>query len=108
MYKSLILSWLIALMTSLVTVFIYPHQPDIATVDISAITTDFIKEEAKKAQSTDEKEEAIRAYSHALESAIETLVSKKNVVLVPKEAVIKGASDYTLALKRLMSLEKKP
>ena len=108
MFKTIITCILTTLIT---TVFIngafYKH-PSIATVDILSITSQFIKEEAKKNHSNSEKEIAIKAFSHRLETALEELSQSKSLVLLPKEAVIKGSADYTALLMNLSTSELKP
>lgn len=82
-----------------------PHLPQIATVDIAAITEQFIKQEAQKNLSVQEKQQAIQSFSHALEESLEQLSASKSLIIFPKEAVLKGAKDYTPALKQMMHLE---
>jgi len=87
--------------------FFVNHMPQIATVDIAAITEQFIKQEAQKNLSPKEKQEAIQTFSHTLEESIEKLSTTKSLVIFPKEAVLKGAKDYTPDLKQMMHLESK-
>ncbi len=111
MYKQLmsrIYPGLVAILTSQIvsSSIIYlmlVSKPTIATVDVMAITTQFIQEEANKNHSKQEKEIAIKAFSHQLEAALQTLSQSKNLILLPKEAVIKGGKDYTVALHHMMT-----
>lgn len=80
---------------------------EIATVDIVSITSQFIKEEANKGHSNLEKEVAIKAFSHRLEQALNDLSHSKSLILVPKEAVIKGSHDYSAVLIAMLNLEAK-
>ena len=108
MYKMIVLT---AVITSLVmnsVFYIVTRKPTIATVDIVAITTDFIQKEARKNHSNHEKELAIKAFSHRLETALDELSYSKNLVLLPKEAVIKGSPDYTTMLSGIVAEELKP
>lgn len=108
MFKTTQTSVLAALITSvLINGFIYwvAKRPNIATVDIVSITSQFIKSEAQKNHSNLEKEVAIKAFSHRLEQALNDLSHSKSLVLVPKEAVIKGGSDYTDTLIAMVALE---
>ena len=108
MYKMIVLT---AVITSLVmnsVFYIVTRKPTIATVDIVAITTDFIQKEARKNHSNHEKERAIKAFSHRLETALDELSYSKNLVLLPKEAVIKGSPDYTTMLSGIVAEELKP
>ncbi|HAT8125974.1 TPA: hypothetical protein JA337_03590 [Legionella pneumophila] len=110
MFKATQVSLLTALITSvLVNGIFYSalRRPDIATVDIVSITSQFIKEEAQKNHSNLEKEAAIKAFSHHLEAALQDLSQSKSLVLLPKEAVIKGSTDYTATLMTMIKLEHK-
>lgn len=102
---------LVAFVTSLVMNAIFHvvfKKPTIATVDIVAITSEFIKKEAQKNHAEDEKKVAIQVFSHRLETALTTLTQKKNLVLLPREAVIKGGVDYTQTLENMIAVELKP
>lgn len=108
MFKPTHITVFIAIASSLVmnTIFYIATQPPvIATVDVVSITSQFIKEEARKNRSNHEKEVAIRAFSHHLETALYALSKSKSLVLLPREAVIKGSPDYTTTLMTIMSLE---
>jgi hypothetical protein len=48
---------------------------------------------------------AIKAFSHRLEQALDDLSHSHALILVPKEAVIKGSPDYTSTLMKLVGLE---
>ena len=77
----------------------------IGTVDIVAITSDFVRSEAKKNHSKQEKEVAIKSFSHRLETALSDLSRSRSLILVPKEAVIKGGTDYTPTVLSLIQKE---
>lgn len=105
MFKNILISILAASVTS-IGLGLHAFSPKIATVDVLAITSQFIKQEAQKAQSPLEREAAIKAFSHNLESSLQQLAHSKSCVLFPKEAVLTGGLDYTAQLKSLM--EKNP
>lgn len=77
----------------------------IGTVDIVAITSDFVRSEAKKHHSKQEKDVAIKSFSHRLERALSELSRSRALILVPKEAVIKGGTDYTQTVLSLVQKE---
>lgn len=81
----------------------FNKQPTIARVDIAAITEEFIQQEAQKNHSNKEKQQVIKAFSSRLEGALEQLSYKKSLILLPKEAVIKGSVDYTETLRIMVS-----
>jgi hypothetical protein len=110
MFNTTKVALLSALFTSLLVNGIFYstlRQPEIATVDILAITSQFIKKEALKNHSNPEKELAIKDFSHRLEQALSDLSHSKALVLVPREAVIKGSPDYTSVLMDRVGLESK-
>ena len=110
MFKIIMSAVLAALITTLFIngVFYWAaKRPDIATVDIVSITSQFIKEEAQKNHSSLEKEVAIKVFSHRLEAALQDLSQSKSLVLLPREAVIKGSTDYTATLMTMIPLEPK-
>lgn len=77
-----------------ITVWLMQPQ-HIGTVDIVAITSEFVKHEAKANHSKQDKEKAIKSFSHRLEASLDRLSSANSLILLPKEAVLKGSRDYT-------------
>ncbi len=68
---------------------------NIGTVDIVAITSEFVRNEAKNNHSKQEKETAIKSFSYRLEASLNELSRSQSLIILPKEAVIKGGTDYT-------------
>lgn len=90
----------------LIGIWICSNKPkEIGTVDVVAITSDFVRNEAQKHHSKQEKEAAIKSFSHRLENALSDLSHTKSLILVPKEAVLIGGKDYTQAVLALMQQE---
>ncbi len=105
MFKAIYTTVIVAFVISLITnscFYLASSRHEIATVDVLTITSSFIKEEAQKNHNAAEKEVAIKAFSHNLEGALQRLTTSKNLVLLPREAVIKGSPDYTDTLKSMM------
>ncbi|ARM32540.1 hypothetical protein B0B39_02910 [Legionella longbeachae] len=89
-------------------IFLFYKQsaPEIVTVDIAVITESFIKQEAQKNLSPQEKQQAVKRFSFQLEHALDELVhAHKHFIIVPKEAILKGAKDCTNQVRNLMHLE---
>lgn len=110
MFKTTKVAILAALFTSILVNGIFYsalRRPEIATVDILAITSQFIKNEAQKNHPNPEKELAIKDFSHRLEQGLNDLSRSKSLILVPREAVIKGSPDYTNDLMEKVGLESK-
>lgn len=95
--KNLFLSLGASIASSCITAFIVCNvcQIQIGLVDIGFITKEFIKKEALSKHNSSEKQIAIRAFSHQLETSLEALSHNKSLILLPKEAAVKGGRDYT-------------
>lgn len=105
MFKPIYTTVISAIVTSLIThtfLDFLSAKQQIATVDVLSITSSFIKEEAQKNHNAQQKEIAIKAFSHDLEGALQRLALTKKLVLLPREAVIKGSLDYTDTLMSMM------
>lgn len=90
----------------LIGIWIWSSKPkELGTVDVVAITSDFVRSEAQRHHSKQEKEAAIKSFSHRLENALSDLSHTKSLILVPKEAVLIGGKDYTQAVLVLMQKE---
>lgn len=101
--RYLVLSFLCCLLVNAVLYWV--QNPTLATVDLTTITQTFIQQQAKKKQSDAQKRLAIKAFSHALDQSLIKLSNSKHLILLPKEAVIKGGKDYTALLQSMMARE---
>lgn len=111
MYRTVFVASLVSLVTALlvsVLFFSILGKPDIGTVDVAKITTLFIRQEATKNHTHAEKEQAIREFSASLEHSLAMLSKKHSLILMPKEAVIKGGRDYTEHLIAMIAMEQTP
>lgn len=75
--------------------FQHTSPTKIGMVNITAMVNSFIKETAQQSLSADEKQKKIAQFSDALQKVMTTEASEKNMVLIPSEAVIAGATDMT-------------
>lgn len=103
MLKAIFINILVSITVNMIFYCLYPI-PAIATVDVLGITTSFIQEAVHKKS----KDSEIKAFSQNLEKNLEKISHKKSVILLPKEAVLKGSSDYTALLQEMMLQEKRP
>ncbi len=67
----------------------------VAIVDITGLIHQFVRVESKLPHSATEHQAHIQAFSEILEGTLQTIAEKKNVILVPKEAIIAGGIDLT-------------
>lgn len=104
MYRSALVSLGISILVNSLFYAVL-KQPEIATVDIVSITSEFIKTQALKKQTKPEREAAIKTFSHQLEGSLAELSSNKRLILVPKEAIIKGSKDYTAVLRDKVGMD---
>lgn len=69
--------------------------PVIATVNMTGLEDSFIRETAKQALTTAEKQQKVTAFAKSLNEAIAQLAKQKHLVIVLSEAVIAGSPDLT-------------
>ena len=67
----------------------------IGVVNITGIADDFIKTQAQSGLSPEELKKRVQSFGVALETTLHDVGAKRRVVLMPAEAVITGAKDYT-------------
>lgn len=82
----------------LLQVIIQKTQPNIATVNITAIQDSFIRETAKQSLSKEEMERKVTLFSSQLNQTIHKISKENHVTLFLTEAVISGSKDYTQAV----------
>lgn len=78
------------------------HHAVIATIDITNMTQSYIKETANQSLSMQEKQERINRFASLLTKYTEQLSTQKNVVLLPREAVISGGNDLTQQVSEML------
>lgn len=107
-YISIIKGYLFGLLGAL-TVFSVAHfygsKPvKIATVNITGIVDEFIKQESAKHIPEQTLKADVKHYGDLLEKELKLFSRETNLVLLPSEAVIAGGHDYTTIInKRLAS-----
>lgn len=74
--------------------FVFPPQR-IATVDLTGIVHRFTTDEVKQHLNPIELKERMKKFGSQLESVLADICKSHHVVLVPRQAVIGGARDYT-------------
>ncbi len=67
----------------------------IGVVNITGITDEFIKTQSRNNITPEELKKRVHAFALSLEKGLHTIGTKNQVVLMPAEAVITGANDYT-------------
>lgn len=92
-----------ALIVWLMLLFLHPqHETRVATVNITGIVNGFIKSQASLHVSQDVLNARVKDFAKTLDDTLHTVASEKHVVLLPSEAVIAGAADYTDVVKQKM------
>lgn len=78
------------------------ENPRIATINITGLVDNFIKTEVKtkKDLPPDEVKKLVQTFGATLEKTMQGLSSKYHLVLMPAEAVIAGAPDYTVIVQK--------
>lgn len=87
----------------LLVLHIYEPMPRIGTVNITGIVDQFVKSQAKEKLPATELKKRIEVFSTKLAQTMHVLSSKQNIVLMPAEAVIAGATDYTPTVQKYLS-----
>jgi len=106
-----IYQFLLGALGALCVLFIYHaleghQQPRIATVNLTGVVNNFIKAQVGQQLSQEEQQRRVKAFGSSLEKTMKEIALKHHVVLMPSEAVIAGARDYTPVLQqRLTSLQ---
>ena len=70
-------------------------EPHIGTVRLNDLTAEFLAASVRGADAPEAAAQAARTWGAALENALESVAERHGVVLLPAEAVVAGASDYT-------------
>jgi hypothetical protein len=78
----------------------------IGVVNITGIVDQFIKTQAKENISAIELKKSVLVFGANLEKTLHELSNKKHVVLMPAEAVIAGATDYTPTVLKSLNVNK--
>lgn len=84
--------------------FVYDHvrNPRIGVVNITGIVDEFVKTEAKNILPPEELKRRVQIFGTSLEKVLRGISIKKRVILMPSEAVIAGAKDYTQEAQKLL------
>lgn len=83
--------------------FFFSTPTKIGVVNITGIADAFIKTQAQSGVSSDELKKRVQSFGNVLEKTLHEVGAKKHAVLMPAEAVITGAKDYTSEVQKLLS-----
>lgn len=98
------LSGLLGALTVFAVVHYYDAKPSkVATVNITALVDQFIKQEAKKNLPQEVLKSEVKAFGKTLEMELQKFSKNHNLVLLPSEAVISGSKDYTVIVRERMA-----
>ena len=90
----------IALVVFVLCIYDSYHNTRIGVVNITGIADEFIKTQSRSGVSAEELKKRVQIFGAALEKTSHDVGAKKHVVLMPAEAVITGAKDYTQEVQR--------
>lgn len=100
------ISFLFGMLGAIIVVIIvqcmHKSEPTIATVHLTQLVDQFIKEERKKNISQPVLDKEIKQFGEHLEATLHQLASKHNLILLPKEAVISHVPDVTDEVRPLL------
>ena len=80
--------------------YVSKTAPRIGTVNITSLVDQFVQMQASNNSSAQEKQIQIKAFGESLEAHLKEIAAKEKVVLLPSEAVIAGATNYTQELRQ--------
>jgi len=75
----------------------------IGVVNITGIADEFIKTQSRSNISSEELKKRVRLFGFSLEKGLQEIGARKRVILMPAEAVITGAKDYTQEIQNYLS-----
>ncbi len=107
LFSSFIFGMLGALFISFILQVFEKPKNHIATVNVTKLVNQFVKETTKKNPSQDVLKKEVSKYGANLESTLKYIAKQESVILLPSEAVIAGAPDYTPLAERLTKLDVK-
>ena len=96
-----------AIVVVIIVQLIHKPAPIVATVNITQIVDQFIRDAQQKNIPQNVLEKETKQFGKKLELRLKQLASQNNLVLLPKEAVIAGSLDYTEFVKPYVILNQK-
>ena len=100
--QTFLMGMLGALLVVLIMQCVLPRQKTIATIDITNITRQFIKDEQSKNLPLETIKSESGIFAKNLEKSLKVFSIKNNLILVPKEAVLAGTEDDTRYINQLL------
>jgi type F conjugative transfer system protein TrbI len=79
----------------IIFIFLPKDTLKVATIDITSLEESFIHETASQLISDKEKKEKVANFAKLLNQSIATLAKEKNVLFLPRQAVMSAVPDYT-------------
>ena len=79
----------------LLKMWIIPTRPNVATIDLTGIIHQYTQAIAQKTNSRSSMKSHMRAFSQHLSRTLQFVATEHHVVLMPRQAVVSGAADYT-------------
>lgn len=97
---------MLGMVGALLIQLIFIHQrPLFATVNITKIVDEFVKQTAKLNLSPIAKERQVKMFSLKLNHSLQLIASEQHIILFPNEAVIAGSRDLTREVQENMKRE---
>lgn len=93
----------IAVFTFALCIYDSFYKTRIGVVNITGIVDEFIKVQAQSGISPDELKKRVQTFGRSLEKGLHDVGAKEHVVLMPAEAVITGAKDYTQEIQNYLT-----
>jgi hypothetical protein len=93
----------ITIVITMLCVYAFFYKTSIGVVNITGIVDEFVKTQSRSNLSREELREGVKVFGVSLEKTMHDISVKKHIILMPAEAVISGAEDYTQEVQERLS-----
>lgn len=98
--RTALMQLLFGVLGALIIQLFLHHQPQIATVNLTGITSSFVKETAKEQLTPVQMKQQVTHFGELVDQSVKQIAKQKGAVLVISEAVVTGCPDYTELLQK--------
>jgi type-F conjugative transfer system protein TrbI len=84
-------------------ILMLPQNRGVGVVNITGIINQFVKLQAQQNLPATQVKAHVQSFGHRLEISLHQIAHEQHVVLLPSEAVIAGAKDYTPQLQKMLN-----
>jgi len=93
----------VIIIITILCIYAFSHKTSIGVVNITGIVDEFVKIQSRSNLSREELKDGVKVFGVSLEKTMRDISVKKHIILMPAEAVISGAEDYTQEVQEQLS-----